>query len=109
MRGSPEVDTSASEAASERIRREYDKGQLEVVLKLGVLCSHQAEEVRPDMATVVKILEGVSELPDNLLDVVRTEKLGRWYEMYGKVLDVEVTMESGGNLTVTEPLTSVGR
>ncbi|CAN6844932.1 unnamed protein product [Brassica oleracea] len=97
------------EAASERIRREYDKGQLEVVLKLGVLCSHQAEEVRPDMATVVKILEGVSELPDNLLDVVRTEKLGRWYEMYGKVLDVEVTMESGGNLTVTEPLTSVGR
>ncbi|KAF3560498.1 hypothetical protein F2Q69_00017964 [Brassica cretica] len=97
------------EAASERIRREYDKGQLEVVLKLGVLCSHQAEEVRPDMATVVKILEGVSELPDNLLDVVRTEKLGRWYEMYGKVLDVEVTMESGGNLTVTEPLTSEGR
>ncbi|CAH8358942.1 unnamed protein product [Eruca vesicaria subsp. sativa] len=69
----------------------------------------QVEEVRPDMATVVKILDGVSELPNNLLDIVRTEKLGRWYETYGNVLDVEVTMESGGDLTVTEPLTSVGR
>ncbi|KAG2309592.1 hypothetical protein Bca52824_029340 [Brassica carinata] len=96
------------EAASERIRQDYDKGQLELVLKMGVLCSHQAEEVRPDMATVVKILDGVSELPYNLLDVVRTEKLGRWYEMYGNVLDVEVTMDSGGNLTITEPLTSRG-
>ncbi|KAJ0258466.1 L-type lectin-domain containing receptor kinase V.4 [Hirschfeldia incana] len=95
------------EAASERIRQEHDKGQLELVLKLGVLCSHQAEEIRPDMATVVKILDGVSELPDNLLDIVRTEKLGKWYEMYGSVLGTDMTTESAGNLTIT--LTSVGR
>ncbi|KFK37194.1 hypothetical protein AALP_AA4G226300, partial [Arabis alpina] len=49
-----------AEAANERIRQDHDKGKLELVLKLGVLCSHQAEEVRPDMATVVKILDGVS-------------------------------------------------
>ncbi|CAH2058143.1 unnamed protein product [Thlaspi arvense] len=97
------------EAANERIRQDHDKGQLELVLKLGVLCSHQAEEVRPDMATVVKILGGVSELPDNLLDIVRTEKLGKWYETYGNVLDTEMTMGSAGNLTITEPMTSVGR
>ncbi|KAL1191212.1 putative L-type lectin-domain containing receptor kinase V.3 [Cardamine amara subsp. amara] len=96
------------EAANERIRQDHDKGQLELVLKLGVLCSHKAEEVRPDMATVVKILEGVSELPDNLLDIVRTEKLGKWYETFSKVLDTKA-MESTCNLTITEPMTSVGR
>ncbi|XP_010413038.1 PREDICTED: probable L-type lectin-domain containing receptor kinase V.3 [Camelina sativa] len=97
------------EAVNESIRPDPDEGQLELVLKLGVLCSHQAEEVRPDMATVVKILDGVSELPDNLLDIVRTEKLGKWYETYKNVLDTEITMESAGNLTITEPMTSVGR
>lgn len=33
---------------------------------------------RPDMPTVVKIMDGVSQLHDNLLDIVRTEKLGKW-------------------------------
>ena len=79
------------EAAYERIRQDHDKGELELLLKLGVLCSHQAEEVRPDMSTVVKILEGVSELPDNVLDIVRTEKKEKWYEKYSEVLD-SVTM-----------------
>ncbi|EFH56321.1 predicted protein [Arabidopsis lyrata subsp. lyrata] len=97
------------EAANESIREDHDKGQLELVLKLGVLCSHRDEEIRPDMATVVKILNGVSELPDNLLDIVRTEKLGRWYDAYGNVLVRAITMESAGNLTITEPMTSVGR
>ncbi|KAF3545320.1 hypothetical protein DY000_02002422 [Brassica cretica] len=35
------------------------------------------------MPTVVKIMVGVSELLDNLLDILRTEKLGKWYEKYG--------------------------
>ncbi|CAE6047738.1 unnamed protein product [Arabidopsis arenosa] len=97
------------EAATERIRQDHDKGQLELVLKLGVLCSHQAEEVRPDMATVVKILNGVSELPDNLLDIVRSEKLENWYERYSKVLDPVTTVESIGNLAITEPILPSGR
>ena len=74
-----------------------------------MLCSHQAEEIRPDMATVVKILDGVSELPDNVLDIVRTEKMGKWYETYGSVLGTDMITESAGNLTITERLTSVGR
>uniref|UniRef100_A0A0D3B6K2 Uncharacterized protein n=2 Tax=Brassica oleracea TaxID=3712 RepID=A0A0D3B6K2_BRAOL len=41
---------------------------------------------RPDMPTVVKIMDGVSELLDNLLDILRTEKLGKWYEKYGVCL-----------------------
>ncbi|VYS55425.1 unnamed protein product [Arabidopsis thaliana] len=97
------------EAATERIRQDNDKGQLELVLKLGVLCSHEAEEVRPDMATVVKILNGVSELPDNLLDIVRSEKLENWYERYSKVIDPVTTEESIGNLAITEPILPSGR
>ncbi|CAN6830829.1 unnamed protein product [Brassica oleracea] len=42
------------EAVCERIRQDHDKGELELLLKLGVLCSHQAEEVRPDMSTVIR-------------------------------------------------------
>ncbi|CDY66693.1 BnaC04g53070D [Brassica napus] len=95
------------EAACERIRQDHDKGELELLLKLGVLCSHQAEEVRPDMSTVVKILEGVSELPDNVLDIVRTEKKEKWYENFSEVLDS--TMESASNLNVTEPIASLER
>ncbi|CAG7873877.1 unnamed protein product [Brassica rapa] len=95
------------EAAYERIRQDHDKGELELLLKLGVLCSHQAEEVRPDMSTVVKILEGVSELPDNVLDIVRTEKKEKWYEKFSEVLDS--TVESVSNLRVTEAIASLER
>ncbi|KAG2326181.1 hypothetical protein Bca52824_008909 [Brassica carinata] len=95
------------EAVCERIRQDHDKGELELLLKLGVLCSHQAEEVRPDMSTVVKILEGVSDLPDDVFDIVRTEKKEKWYEKYSEMLDS--TMESVSNLSVTEPIASLER
>ncbi|CDY71505.1 BnaA04g27230D, partial [Brassica napus] len=67
-------------AVEENIRQEQNRGQLELVLKLGVLCSHQAASIRPAMSTVMRILNGVSELPDNLLDVVRDENLRGWPE-----------------------------
>ncbi|WZY91652.1 hypothetical protein YC2023_063981 [Brassica napus] len=95
------------EAVCERIRQDHDKGELELLLKLGVLCSHQAEEVRSHMSTVVKILEGVSELHDNVLD--RTEKKEKWYEKYSEVLDSVTMMESVSNFNVTEPIASLER
>ncbi|KAG2324723.1 hypothetical protein Bca52824_007451 [Brassica carinata] len=49
--------------------------QVELVLKLGVLCSHQGVSIRPAMSTVMQFLDGVSQLMDNLLDVMRDEKL----------------------------------
>ncbi|RID54542.1 hypothetical protein BRARA_G01855 [Brassica rapa] len=50
------------DAAGESIRQEHNRGQVELVLKLG-------------MSTVMQFLNGVSQLPDNLLDVTRDEKL----------------------------------
>lgn len=55
------------------------------------------------MPTVVKIMDGVSELLDNLLDILRTEKLGKWYEKYGVCLirkwrwSLQVTSQSRNN------------
>ncbi|KAJ4896208.1 L-type lectin-domain containing receptor kinase V.5 [Raphanus sativus] len=63
------------DAAEEIIRQEQNRREVELVLKLGVLCSHQADSIRPDMSTAMRILNGVLQLPDNLLDVVRDEKL----------------------------------
>ncbi|KAG2252334.1 hypothetical protein Bca52824_082470 [Brassica carinata] len=63
------------DAAEENIRQEQNRGQVELVLKLGVLCSHQGVSIRPAMSTVMQFLNGVSQLPDNLLDVMRDEKL----------------------------------
>ncbi|KAH0897248.1 LOW QUALITY PROTEIN: hypothetical protein HID58_046816, partial [Brassica napus] len=63
------------DAAEECIRQEPNMGEIELVLKLGVLCSYQAESVSSDMSAVMRILNGVSQLPNNLLDVVRAERL----------------------------------
>ncbi|CAA7016649.1 unnamed protein product [Microthlaspi erraticum] len=74
------------DAVEQSIRQEQNRGQLELVLKLGLLCSHHAEMVRPAMSSVMRILNGDSQLPDNLLEVVRDEKLRGWPEISTEVL-----------------------
>ncbi|KAH0884548.1 hypothetical protein HID58_060644 [Brassica napus] len=93
-------------AVEENIRQEENRGQLELVLKLGVLCSHQAASIRPAMSTVMRILNGVSELPDNLLDVVRDENLRGWPE---KPMELLFDVNSLGTSTYTDSLISHGR
>ncbi|VVB03274.1 unnamed protein product [Arabis nemorensis] len=97
------------EAANERLCEEHNREQVELVLKLGVLCSHQAAGVRPDMSKVVRILNCDSQLPDNLLDIVKAENVRMWSETSERVLDVPTSQGSIGTLTFTEPFTSHGR
>ncbi|ESQ38996.1 hypothetical protein EUTSA_v10001352mg [Eutrema salsugineum] len=97
------------EAANERLRQEHNREQFELVLKLGVLCSHQVAAIRPDMSKVVQILNGDLQLPDNLLDIVKAEKVRMWSETSERVLDLLASQGSIGTLTFTEPLTSWGR
>ncbi|CAF1846660.1 unnamed protein product, partial [Brassica napus] len=68
------------------VQVEQNRGEIELVLKLGVLCSHQAESIRPDMSTVMGLLNGVLHLPDNFLDVVRAENLRGRHEISVEVL-----------------------
>ncbi|KAF3558517.1 hypothetical protein F2Q69_00014635 [Brassica cretica] len=93
-------------AVEENIRQEENRGQLELVLKLGVLCSHQAASIRPAMSTVMRILSRVSELPDNLLDVVRDENLKGWAE---KPMELLFDVNSLGTSTYTDSLVSHAR
>ncbi|CAA7021567.1 unnamed protein product [Microthlaspi erraticum] len=95
------------DAAEESIRQEQNRGQLELVLKLGLLCSQQAESIRPDMSAVMRILNGVLQLPDNLLEVVRAEKLRGQPEISMEVLLLD--MNSVNTLTFTNSFLSHGR
>ncbi|KAG7561465.1 Protein kinase domain [Arabidopsis thaliana x Arabidopsis arenosa] len=94
------------DAAKESIRQEQNRGQLELVLKLGVLCSHQAASIRPAMSAVMRILNGVSQLPDNLLDIVRAEKIREWPETSMEIL---LDVNSSGTLELTDSFVSHGR
>ncbi|ESQ44116.1 hypothetical protein EUTSA_v10005823mg [Eutrema salsugineum] len=93
------------DAVEESIRKEQERGQLELVLKLGVLCSHQAASIRPAMSAVMRFLNGVSQLPDNLLDVVRDEKSRGWPEQMEMLFDVDLS----GTSRFTDSLVSHGR
>ncbi|VVB06282.1 unnamed protein product [Arabis nemorensis] len=93
-------------ASEESIRQEHNKGEIELVLKLGMLCSHQAESIRPDMSAVTRILNGVLHLPDNLLDVVTAEKLRGRHEISMEVLH---DVNSFRTLTFTHSFISHGQ
>ncbi|KAF3512745.1 hypothetical protein F2Q69_00002223 [Brassica cretica] len=97
------------EAASERLHAEQDREQVELVMKLGVLCSHEVATIRPDMSKVIKILNCDVQLPDNLLDIVKAEKIRVWSEIPERAFDGLNTQMSIGTLTLTEPFTSHGR
>ncbi|CDY44249.1 BnaC03g24410D [Brassica napus] len=97
------------EAASERLHAEQDREQVELVMKLGVLCSHQVATIRRDMSKVIKILNCDVQIPDNLLDIVKAEKIRVWSEISERALGVLNTQMSIGTLTLTEPFTSHGR
>ncbi|EFH54546.1 hypothetical protein ARALYDRAFT_907487 [Arabidopsis lyrata subsp. lyrata] len=45
------------DAAEESTRQEQNRGEIELVLKLGVLCAHQSESIRPDMSVGYADLE----------------------------------------------------
>ncbi|KAK6247098.1 hypothetical protein QUC31_018663 [Theobroma cacao] len=51
-----------------RLEGNYVVTEMELVLKLGLLCAHPAPASRPSMSTVVQYLNGSASLPELLLD-----------------------------------------
>ncbi|KAJ6846801.1 L-type lectin-domain containing receptor kinase IV.1-like [Iris pallida] len=51
-------------AGDPRLRDEYPAAEMEMVLKLGLLCSHPMPETRPSMRQVMQFLDGDAPLPD---------------------------------------------
>ncbi|KAH7665058.1 Non-specific serine/threonine protein kinase protein [Dioscorea alata] len=56
------------ETSDKRLGEEYVAEELELVLKLGLLCSHPLPTARPSMRRVAQLLHGDIPLPDPLLN-----------------------------------------
>ncbi|CAN0854352.1 L-type lectin-domain containing receptor kinase IV.2 [Linum grandiflorum] len=52
------------EASDSKLGGDYAKGEMEMVMKLGLLCSHNMEAFRPSMRQVMQYLDGDSNLPE---------------------------------------------
>ncbi|KAH7840301.1 hypothetical protein Vadar_015377 [Vaccinium darrowii] len=91
------------EAIDRQLDTEYSVEGAELVLKLGLLCSHAIAAARPSMTTVVEYLEGRAQLPDNLVDTIRSRDFG------GASNEEDVLPTTITSLTISEPFTSRGR
>nr|DAD42746.1 TPA_asm: hypothetical protein HUJ06_000976 [Nelumbo nucifera] len=97
------------ETVDPKLGKEFVAEEAELVLKLGLLCSHPAAEARPTMSSVVMYLEGEASLPkefsaegiaqENKVRIrARSELFGSWLQK-----------DSTPSLTITEKFTSSGR
>ncbi|WCJ25850.1 Concanavalin A-like lectin protein kinase family protein [Euphorbia peplus] len=79
--------------------------EAEMVLKLGLLCSHGVAAGRPRVASVVQFLDRVDELPDNLNSIIKSSDFGKGEEEASyPILNISIP-----SLTLTEAFTSHGR
>ncbi|XP_058182035.1 L-type lectin-domain containing receptor kinase V.9-like [Rhododendron vialii] len=92
------------EAIDRQLGTEYAVEEAELVLKLGLLCSHSIAAARPSMSTVVQYLEGRPQLPDNLGYIIKSRNFGQASNEQDVQLPTSVT-----SLTISEPFTSTGR
>ncbi|CAH8392169.1 unnamed protein product [Eruca vesicaria subsp. sativa] len=87
----------------QKIGQDYPEEQVELVLKLGLLCSHPVAAFRPNMSSVIQYLDNVVQLPHDLLDIVNAR------EVHGGELALSPESCSGASLTFTESFLSHGR
>ncbi|KAJ6702943.1 hypothetical protein OIU85_028960 [Salix viminalis] len=86
-----------------KLDREWKAEEAELVLKLGLLCSHGVAEGRPRMSQVLIYLKGQAALPENLNAHVKAQE-GR-----GDSENHAILCYSSPSLTITNSLISVGR
>ncbi|THF98511.1 L-type lectin-domain containing receptor kinase V.9-like [Camellia sinensis] len=91
------------EAIDQCLGAKYVVEEAELVLKLGLLCSHAMAAARPIMSDVVKYLEGEAQLPDNLSDIIKSRDFSE--ATYGQ----DAAPISVPSVTITEPFVSRGR
>ncbi|CAH2056748.1 unnamed protein product [Thlaspi arvense] len=56
------------EASDPNLEGEYSEGEIGLVLKLGLLCSHSSQAARPSMRRVMQYLGGDASLPEVIVD-----------------------------------------
>ncbi|XP_020535054.1 putative L-type lectin-domain containing receptor kinase V.2 isoform X2 [Jatropha curcas] len=94
------------ETVDPRLGEEYVRDEVELVLKLGLLCAHPMAEARPSMSSVVELLDGVAQLPENVNSVIKFQYSDRGIARHESISTGEISIPS---LTFTEPFDSDGR
>ncbi|XP_010276639.1 PREDICTED: L-type lectin-domain containing receptor kinase V.9-like [Nelumbo nucifera] len=91
-----------------KLGMEYVVEEAELVLKLGLLCSHPVAAARPSMLSVVRYLNGDAPLPEDFNANVLVQ--GR-NENSNEIATSNPSSEKGSrrSLTITEQFISVGR
>ncbi|KAJ9184979.1 hypothetical protein P3X46_004661 [Hevea brasiliensis] len=92
-----------------RLANEYVLHEAELVLKLGLLCSHPVAAVRPSMSTVVQILDGAAQLPENVSAIIKSRDSGYAFCQAGLANEFPSGITSIASLTVTESFAYYGR
>nr|DAD29345.1 TPA_asm: hypothetical protein HUJ06_030813 [Nelumbo nucifera] len=97
------------ETVDPKLGTEYVVEEAELVLKLGLLCSHPVAEARPSMSCVLKYLEGDAPLPEDFSADVLVR--GGEEVVYETAPSSASTLEkfSVPSLTITEQFISGGR
>ncbi|KAF2289271.1 hypothetical protein GH714_033570 [Hevea brasiliensis] len=98
------------EAVDCKLGDDYVLHETELVLKLGLLCSHPVAAGRPSMSSVVQFLDGAAQLPESLSSMIKSRDFGDNSGQGGVAYDEfpsgNVTIAS---LTFTESFASDGR
>ncbi|KAI7996833.1 L-type lectin-domain containing receptor kinase V.9 [Camellia lanceoleosa] len=98
-----EVHGNILEAIDQSLGTEYVIEEAELVLKLGLLCSHAVAAARSSMSDVMKYLEGEAQLPGNLSEIIKSQDFGE--ASNGE----DVPLISVPSVIITEPFISRGR
>ncbi|KAF2303191.1 hypothetical protein GH714_014450 [Hevea brasiliensis] len=86
-----------------KLNKDIKIEEAELVLKLGLLCSHPMAEIRPRMSQVLQYLKGDASLPENFdFHVLGQDQKGESYKP-------AILSYSTPSITFTESFKSVGR
>ncbi|XVE61929.1 hypothetical protein DITRI_Ditri06bG0077700 [Diplodiscus trichospermus] len=91
--------------ADPQLGKDFEVEEIELVLKLGLFCTHNVASFRPNMPQVISYLNGQSSLPENLDTILHTQELLE--KSHGHSLTC--TKDSVATMAITESFQSAGR
>ncbi|XP_022761179.1 L-type lectin-domain containing receptor kinase V.9-like [Durio zibethinus] len=93
-----------------KLENRYVAQEVELVLKLGLLCSHPCAAARPSMSSVVQYLDGIAQLPDTIrASIIQAHTSMENSNQPSVAPDVSTERYSNPSLTFTESFASHGR
>ncbi|KAG4177292.1 hypothetical protein ERO13_A11G300925v2 [Gossypium hirsutum] len=92
-----------------RLEKRFVGQQAELVLKLGLLCSHPVAAGRPSMSSVILYLEGVASLPEDLSSVIKAREFPTGSNEVDALNELTAERNTVPSLTITEAFVSHGR